>query len=224
MGDFNGDGVSDLAWAHEWNGGLRALVALGEGDGTLATAQLSTPKGSGNYAYYRPLAGDFNGDGVSDLAWAYQWTSGLRVYASLATVPADAGQVASIRQRLGADIVIDYARLTEAGVYMKDTGADACAYPCLDIGAPLSVVVEARTQNGIGGWHRTTYAYGGAKTSLEGRGFLGFRWTNAKNEQTGVYTTMEYLQQFPFIGPVEMRGYLANSPRELTVPVEANQR
>ena len=57
------------------------------------------------------MAGDFNGDGVSDLAWAYQWTSRLRVYASLATVPADAGQVASIRQRLGADIVIDYARL-----------------------------------------------------------------------------------------------------------------
>ena len=81
------------------------------GEGALGTALYSRPRTSGDFAYYRPLAGDFNGDGVSDLAWAYQWTSGLRVYASLATVPADAGQVASIRQRLGADIVIDYARL-----------------------------------------------------------------------------------------------------------------
>ena len=28
----------------------------------------------------------------------------------------------------------------------------------------------------------------------------------------------------PMLVAVEMRGYLANSPRELTVPVEANQR
>ena len=28
----------------------------------------------------------------------------------------------------------------------------------------------------------------------------------------------------PLLVAVEMRGYLANSPRELTVPVEANQR
>ena len=28
----------------------------------------------------------------------------------------------------------------------------------------------------------------------------------------------------PWLVAVEMRGYLANSPRELTVPVEANQR
>ena len=151
----------------------------------------------------RRWRGTYNGDGVTDLAWAYQWNGGLRAYASLATMPADAGQVASIRQGLGSDIAIDYAQLTEAGVYAKDTGAHACAYPCLDLQVPLPVVVRAQTENGIGGWSATTYAYGGAKVDLEGRGFLGFRWMNAKDEQTGVYTTTEYLQRFPYIGQVE---------------------
>ena len=83
QGDFDGDGVTDLAWAHEWNGGLRAYVALGEGDGSFAAAQRSDPKTSGNVSDYEPLVGDFNGDGLSDIVWTKSGRSGLSAWVAL---------------------------------------------------------------------------------------------------------------------------------------------
>jgi hypothetical protein len=57
VGDFNGDGIPDLA-----SSGV--TVALGNGDGTFAVK--STPSGQG----YGLAVGDFNGDGILDLASA----------------------------------------------------------------------------------------------------------------------------------------------------------
>jgi len=48
----------------------------------------------------------------------------------------------------------------------------------------------------------SSYRYGGAKGGLQGRGFLGFRWMNVKDEQTGIYTTTEYRQDVPYVGQV----------------------
>ena len=63
-GDFNGDGVADLATANNYADNLSVL--LGVGDGTFA-AQTTYAAGD------RPRSvttGDFNGDGVTDLATA----------------------------------------------------------------------------------------------------------------------------------------------------------
>jgi hypothetical protein len=64
VGDFNGDGVQDLAVAND--NPQSASVLLGNGDGTFQVAR--------NFAagtYPRSIAvGDFNGDGVQDLAVA----------------------------------------------------------------------------------------------------------------------------------------------------------
>ena len=56
------------------------------------------------------------------------------------------------------------------------------------------MVAEVSQDDGVGGEHRTTYAYGGAKAALDGRGFLGFRWMESKDEQTGVFTTTDFHQ------------------------------
>src|SRR5688572_9537635 len=65
VGDFNGDGMSDLEVA---NYSVHVLIGLGNGNGTFAAAV--------NYATgSNPLSvavGDFNGDGKSDLALANQ--------------------------------------------------------------------------------------------------------------------------------------------------------
>ena len=101
-GDFNGDGRTDLAWVHQWNGGLRAQVALSNANGTFATAQASTPRSSGDFTAWRPHAGDFDGDGEADLAWTSAGASGLHARIALsngdgtlaaaqASAPASAG-------------------------------------------------------------------------------------------------------------------------------------
>ncbi len=62
VGDFNGDGVPDLAVIN--TGAFRVSVLLGNGDGSFKVAR-SFEAGS----YSRSIAvGDFNGDGVPDLA------------------------------------------------------------------------------------------------------------------------------------------------------------
>ncbi len=70
VGDFNGDGIADLAVADEGTNPSfqdgRVSVLLGNGDGSFQPAQ-SFAAGSRSYAV---VAGDFNGDGISDLAVA----------------------------------------------------------------------------------------------------------------------------------------------------------
>ena len=64
MGDFNGDGKSDLVTAND--NGTTASVLLGNGNGTFQAKQdFATGSGPDSVA-----VGDFNGDGKSDLVIA----------------------------------------------------------------------------------------------------------------------------------------------------------
>ena len=81
-GDFNGDGVPDLAVIH---GGRppgfldsNVSVLLGNGDGTFRGAQNLA---AGNHPVFA-AAGDFNGDGYQDLAVVNQGTDDVSVFLS----------------------------------------------------------------------------------------------------------------------------------------------
>jgi hypothetical protein len=62
VGDFNGDGILDLAVA----GASGTRVLLGNGDGSFQTTNVSYVTGNSNFV----AVGDFNGDGFPDLAVA----------------------------------------------------------------------------------------------------------------------------------------------------------
>jgi uncharacterized protein YjdB len=69
VGDFNGDGISDLAVVNQAGSGSNSgdiSVLLGKGDGTFGTPVFYT---AGLYPQFVAVA-DFNGDGIADLAIA----------------------------------------------------------------------------------------------------------------------------------------------------------
>ncbi|WP_058189783.1 beta strand repeat-containing protein [Terracidiphilus gabretensis] len=67
VGDFNGDGIPDIAGSNETNNGLSGFsYLLGKGDGTFTQENVQTSISYGA----SPATADFNGDGISDLAMA----------------------------------------------------------------------------------------------------------------------------------------------------------
>ncbi|MDR3746514.1 MAG: FG-GAP-like repeat-containing protein [Acidobacteriaceae bacterium] len=65
IGDFNGDGIPDMAIANRNSNTVTIL--LGNGDGTFTASPVSPATGSYPYSI---VSGDFNGDGKADLAVA----------------------------------------------------------------------------------------------------------------------------------------------------------
>jgi hypothetical protein len=82
-------------------------------------------------------------------------------------------------------------------MYVKDTTS---TYPVADVQAPIYVVVQVDTSNGIGGTYRTYHSYFGAKVDLSGRGFLGFRAIVTLDPQTNILATTYARQDYPYIG------------------------
>ncbi|MBT2442209.1 VCBS repeat-containing protein [Streptomyces sp. ISL-36] len=78
-GDFNGDGKTDLAMFYNDNPGtsgigassIRLLTSTGSGFNTPSTAWSSSTVGSFTWAYSKPVTGDFNGDGKTDVGVLY---------------------------------------------------------------------------------------------------------------------------------------------------------
>ena len=71
-GDFNGDGNPDLAYSLTGyplpTTGPGLYVQYGIGDGTFQTPAAVNGKSAGNTLYGESAAGDFNGDGIADIA------------------------------------------------------------------------------------------------------------------------------------------------------------
>ncbi|MGD0507013.1 MAG: VCBS repeat-containing protein [Terriglobales bacterium] len=74
-GDFNGDGIPDLAIANYYDDTVTIL--LGNGDGSFTPAALPLPAtGAGPFAI---VAGDFNNDGILDLATANYYANTVTI-------------------------------------------------------------------------------------------------------------------------------------------------
>jgi hypothetical protein len=144
VGDFNGDGVLDLAVANVTSNNVSVL--LGTGDGTFQTPHVSYVVGSspGSVA-----VGDFNGDGSPDLAAANIGSDSVSILLNDNTWPAGPRQPGGGRSRMIAGAATD-GFAVEA---LSPIGSAPAALPALQQTLPeqeraptLAAANEVRTE------------------------------------------------------------------------------
>ncbi|HET7569513.1 MAG TPA: FG-GAP-like repeat-containing protein, partial [Gammaproteobacteria bacterium] len=243
LGDFNGDGLTDIAWIDSPNADWQLWINTGTGfSGGIDLGFTQQSDSYGYHSYGSTFAADINGDGRDDLIWwdHSEYTGGSfghwrvryaepggfsAVYGiSGAGAPIGAGDINGdglidlayagnlvgyeLHQGPYPDLMthisdgfsntrgITYEPLT-SGPYERGTDA---TYPDRVIQPPLYVVASYDTSDSASLSYTTSYQYQGARMNLTGRGFLGFAQVSVKDHRRGTTTKTYYDQAFPFIG------------------------
>lgn len=194
IGDWDGDGRTDLLWFRSDSGDNRWYTNRGATGSSLAFLLQSSAIVPSDINNGGLLVGDWDGTGTTDAIW-YRASSGWnRWYKNDQLIP---DLIATVTDGLGAATGLTYKPLTDSTVYSK--GGDSL-YPLVDLQGAMQVVARLNQSNGIGGERSTIYSFAGAKTLLDGRGFLGFREMKVTDLPTGLAQTTSYRQDYPFIG------------------------
>jgi RHS repeat-associated protein len=207
--DVNGDGLPDWVRAYISPEGITSLKALlNTGSGWRGDSAYELPEPVYDYSWAdkpqitRGQFVDVNGDGVPDWVRAYRKPNGALDYLTRLARSAVPDVLLSIVDSLGAQTQLSYKPLTNKTVYTRDGAGASGTYPIQNLQPPIFVVSSISASNGIGGTVSTSRTYGGFKLELgaAGRGLLGLRWEQAKDDQTGVELRTEYSQTWPYLG------------------------
>ncbi|MBL4776010.1 MAG: hypothetical protein JKY87_08180, partial [Mariprofundus sp.] len=195
-GDWNGDGLTDIG--RVTYSGISFMNSTGSGFTSSADYISGWAPGAGGYSNtytYPLLTGDWDGDGLTDLGRVGYGSIGFKTHNGNANET-----IIQIISGSGAVTLLVYDPITDQTLYTKDITTKLHEK---NIQAPIYVVSQISRDNGIGGQNVTDYHYTGAKLNLRGRGYLGFMQTEVTNQASGVKTTTQYEQTFPFIGRVK---------------------
>jgi len=202
LADLNGDGRQDLVYTYtdSTTFGYQTYLSAVNGEGFIdGPSQEFSGAANSTYENQHYLLGDTNADGKTDLVWAYndQFNTLARIAYTLPASHPD--HIQKITDSFGHETIIDYRYLADNqnGFYTKGSSAQ---YPIRDDNGLSYLVERVQTGNAIGGYNTYNYAYVGAKTHLQGRGFLGFEQRIIIDQEKGFTTTETYHQTFPFIG------------------------
>ncbi|WP_431286558.1 FG-GAP-like repeat-containing protein [Roseateles chitinivorans] len=211
--DLNGDGRDDLL---RWKDGGDNKLFLSQGDGTFVPsttfnisgidAELGNSAGTISF-----IAGNFTGYGQTELLRLKNGSHQLYVKSD----PTPADQLWRVVTPAGRETrwisqPLSHIAADTAGIrYLSDRGtSNAAVYPDVDLTTSIQVVTTLIEDSGVGTvgnktTNQTEYAYRGLKTSLNGRGVLGFRQRlNQGLGGTGAPLSVreEYSQSYPYIG------------------------
>lgn len=221
VGDFNGDGRADV-FSVASGGGTLQLSNGSSFDAHAITGLALAPESS--------WVGDFNGDGLTDLT-SFQGNGYWDALGSASNRPATSNQrpglLSTIENRLGGQILITYAPITNPSVYTANATAGqgqvdnkaavnryhatplspnlAPLYPAGTLLQRAGLYVVASyilandaTVNSTAYRYQRVFTYQSAATNLLGRGFLGFGSMTRLEPELSSLTTRTYRQDFPF--------------------------
>lgn len=198
LSDINGDGRQDLIYTYTDNATFGWVTYLstmnGEGFTRQSTGSKALSAGTFNHEY---RFADMSGDGKPDLIWTYNTATGILRRQTFTQVQSYPDHIETITDGLNNTIAIDYDYLINSSVY---TPGEPVSYPIRNDTSLSYVVTKVTRSNGIGGHNVWDYRYQGARTHLQGRGFLGFEQRTIVDRQRQFTTTEVYRQEFPFIG------------------------
>ncbi|MCG8696152.1 MAG: hypothetical protein MI806_33460, partial [Minwuiales bacterium] len=204
--DVNGDGLADRVEAFKDATATHKTTWLSTGTGWQLSATHQLPSHLFDTGRPRGDFVDVSGDGEPDVVIGTKTSSVTSE--TWVGKPAFPDRVLSISDGLGRTSSIFYTPLTNDDYYSKRSNA---VFAVQDIQAPTYVVYKISQDDGVGGQADKVYTYDGAKVDVQGRGFLGFRYVTSEDVQTGIVTTTEYRQDFPYIGQVaSTESYLAD--------------
>mgnify|MGYP001058121383 CR=1 FL=1 len=211
--DLNGDGRDDIL---RWKDGGDNKLFLSLGDGTFQAsgtfnlaggdAELRNSAGSTSF-----IAGNFTGYGQTELLRLKDGSHQLYVKSD-PTPPDQLWRVVTPAGQETSWVSQPLSHLTADGVgnrYLSDRGtSNAAVYPDVDLTPSIQVVTTLIEDSGVGSAanktvNRTEYAYRGLKTSLNGRGTLGFRQRLSQGvggSGAPLSVKEEYAQTYPYIG------------------------
>lgn len=166
IGDFNGDGKTDIFLYFNDVDGWRAHVALSKGDGTFAPPTYWEKVL--NYESWGQGSGDFTGDGKTDLHLFAGDSSGWRTYVSASNFGRE-GLLTSISNGIGGMTTIGYTPSTN---YQNTQ----LPFPVLTLS---SITTSTPTLDGTTLTSTTTYSYDGGYYHIPKRDFRGFHHVTA---------------------------------------------
>ncbi|MBN4078981.1 hypothetical protein JYT96_03170, partial [Gammaproteobacteria bacterium AH-315-C21] len=146
---------------------------------------------------------DFNGDGRTDIFRRANSGNTTTGYLHLTNPAAMTDRLTMFTNGYGSKIKFNYGLMNDPAVHEADSNS---THPRYDMSSPMRVVTSTDVSDGMVGWHNTRYKYYGAKGDRQGRGFLGFRQIQTREDihidQSESVTITHYSQSYPHIGSV----------------------
>lgn len=204
-GDFNGDGLVDVASFDEVTSSLS--VRLNKGDGTFAAAVVgsnSTPASGGASTF---IQGDFDGDGVTDLIVPQNSGAMGPGYYEFFSARGPVDLLKSITMA-GVKRTVTYKLMTQAHGAEYLPGTDSLSFPIRALIEPRFLVTSVETTRDGTAQQTDHHKYADARVSVgaNGLGSLGFKWFQVTNQETGLVSRTYFRQDFPFVGSVDKVG------------------